>query len=241
MSLYSDYLLTEPHLSNSIPIAGPYNPDKSRSKEKDKDAIQAIVPPPWYPTGSPEDEDLRSEGLWWGLMQKDDAYVSAIPATPSMLPATPLRRKQIGKRKRRDDSPSYANGTREGEERTPPLEWPKAVNLESVMNRSVDKLFEARRIMGQIHDWQRIESEGGVLPNLRLMEAEEKERAKEEKEAWRQQRRTEAEEKKKRHKAGGEVGELEAVLSMKKAAANVLALSGFEGESPMKMIRLGES
>lgn len=105
----------------------------------------------------------------------------------------------------------------------------KPINLEDVIHRSVDKLFDARQAVNRIQEWQKIEMEGGVLPP-RVNENVVAKRAEEEERVRRTRRKVESGHAKKRRKLGGEVGEEEAALGMKKATAAMLAHAGFEGE-----------
>ena len=210
------------YLPLSLNTPGPSTFDKDKAKEM----LHNVPPPSWFP-GDPlvEDEELRLEGSWWGLMSRDEAYTSGLPSIPTMAAPTPPRRLRIGSKRQRS-SPSPIETT---EPKTPPLDPPRPVKLENVMHRSVDKLFEARKVMGQINEWQRIEADGGILLSLKMLEVEEKERAREEQTERKRRRNLEFEEARKKRKEGGEVGDREAAFVMKKATASVLAHSGFEG------------
>lgn len=219
------YTMTH-HLSLSLAHAGPSSLTQSHAKE----LLQATPPPSWYPGSvTTEDEEVHFEGSWWGVMSKEESYAAGLPAVPSMLePASP-RAARVPRSQR---VPSMSNGHANGHTaRTPPLDPPKPLNLEFAIHRNVDKLHEGRKYQRMINDWQRIEHDGGVLPNPNIVEAEERYRAQEEKAQRKRARRVEHEEAKKRRKTGGELGEEEAVSRMKKVSAVMLAHEGFESQS----------
>ena len=93
------------------------------------------------------------------------------------------------------------------------------------------KLYEARRIVGRIQDFQRVEAEGSSvpLPNLRE-EAERKAKEKEAKTERKRRRRLELEIATQRRKSGGVIGEMEAIIGLKRTASSMLAHAGFEGK-----------
>jgi len=183
----------------------------------------------WYPGSvTSEDEELHLEGSWWGVISKDESYTAGLPTVPTMLEphkSHPPRIPQL--RRRISVSHDQLNGH---EARTPPLDPPKPVKLEKVILQSVNKLNEARKVMGLIHDWQRLEMEGGLLPNIKMIEAADKAQMNELRRERKRVRKEEAEEANKRRKMGGRIGEKEAAHSMRKAAAGLLAHAGFEGE-----------
>ena len=85
--------------------------------------------------------------------------------------------------------------------------------------------------MNQIQDWQRTEMEGGVLPPIQRFN--EKADRRKRKRAWMELREREKEmreEGRGRAKDGGEVGEEEAVMKIRRATAGMLAHAGFEGQ-----------
>lgn len=219
------YSMTQ-HTSLALDHAGPSTLAQARSKE----LLNNVAPPAWYGVEIGEDdEEARLEAAWWTMMSRDEAYIAGLPAAPTMLPMTPAPKPRIPRRKR---SPA-ANGHSHlsGEISPPPLEYPKAVNLEDAIHRNVDRLNEARNVMGLIHDWQRIEAEGGVLPpNPAVQQAAHRAQARSEREERKRARREEDMEASKRRRLGGEVGEQEATQTLKKASAGLLAHAGFEGQ-----------
>lgn len=110
-----------------------------------------------------------------------------------------------------------------------PKPKPKPIDLETVIHRSVDKLYEARNIVYKIQEWQKAETDGSVLPP-RMNETLMLERERVEREERNRVRRMEMGHARKRRKLGGEVGEEEAALGMKRATASMLAHAGFDGE-----------
>lgn len=114
---------------------------------------------------------------------------------------------------------------------------PKPVNLSNVIHRSVDSLFDIRKTVGKIHDWQKAEHEGILLPPPKPhVEREERRLAKQEWNERKRRRREERSEAKKRSRQGGEVGEKEAALSMRLATGSMLAQAGFEGMSEVCLL-----
>ena len=215
------------HLAISLNQAGPSSLDKGKARE----LVQSTRPPAWYPaSGTTEDDEWKLEGGWWGVMSKDESYTESLPSVPRM--ASPITPRRVKIKRQREVTPPQNGSAEPG---TPPLDPSKSVNLESVIHRNVNKLNEARKVMGMIHDWQRIETEGGVLPNMQAQEAEERSREKEEAEQRKAARRAEADEARKRRKSGGDVGEREAALAMKKSSAALLAHSGFEGANEVAL------
>lgn len=104
----------------------------------------------------------------------------------------------------------------------------KKADLGRMVEHSVDELFDARKFVNQIHDFQKAEVDGGILPAFDDGEGEKLER----KELGRERKRKKVAEREqaiKRRKIGGEVGEKEAILSMKRSSASLLAHVGFEG------------
>lgn len=214
------------HLSLSLAHAGPSTISRARAKE----LVQNTPPPSWYSVQTPGDEenDRNFEGGWWGTMAKDEAYTAGLPAVPMMADPTTPRRARIPSKKKSpiQEKRPQANGSKE---KTPPLDPPKPVRLESLIHRNVDKLHEARRVMSQIHEFQRLEAEDGILPDIAAVEARERARAKEERAERKRQREEELVESQKRRKLGYEVGGKEASLALKRATAGMLAHAGFEG------------
>jgi transcriptional activator SPT7 len=211
----------------SLSLPGGFFSDKGKAKE----VLHGVLPPPWYP-GATEDEEHKLEGNWWSVMGKDEAYVGGLPTAPIMAPFSPPRKKRIPSRRRKTSLPNgNAAHTPNGDgPPVPELLPPKPISLENAIHRSVDKLGEARRMINQIQEFQRIEAEGGVLPPVDYGDAA-IEREREEGAKRKRQRQVEYAKVVKRRKRGGEVGETEAVLIVKRATASMLAHAGFEGES----------
>ena len=209
----------------SLNLPSPSFSDKGKAKE----ILHGASPPPWYPNlATNDDEEAKLEGSWWGAVGRDEAYMAGLPAVPMMAPLSGARRRKIPRHTTRHLS--IPNGD-DDRPKTPSLVSPKPISLESVIHRSVDKLCEARRVVGKIQDFQRIEAEGGLLPlPNRDDEDETKEAERKERVERKRKRKAEGVEAKKRRKTGGEVGEPEAVHAMKKTTAGMLAHAGFEGE-----------
>ena len=203
--------------------AGPSFSDKGKAKE----ILRTTPAPEWYPKSlRSDDEEHKLEGGWWGSLGKDESYMACLPAVPVMASPDAIRRRRIHVRKCRPLSVS--NG--DMQPRTPPLVSPRPVSLSRVVNRSVDKLCEARRVFQQIQDFQRMEAEGGQLPILHPVEDDEgNERKKLERIHRRRRRKDDSEDLSKRRRNGGETGEAEAVMILKKNTASMLAHAGFEG------------
>lgn len=213
-------------LSTSLNQAGPCFSEKGKAKE----ILFSTAPPSWYPVTTDADNDeLKLEGAWWSVIGKDEGYLAGLPVVPTMPGPSVIRKRRIpGRNKRRLSMP---NGIADLSK--PPRISSAPVSLEKVVHRSVDKLSEARRVVGQIQDFQRIEAEGGVLPVPNPAEEEERrERNKQERIGRKRRRKAEFLEAKKRRKTGGEIGETEAVMALKRTTASMLAHSGFEGELP---------
>jgi len=204
-------------------------------------------------------DDHTLEGQWWGFVAKDEAYTSGLPVMPSMIPPTGSRPKVLGRsRKRRKITPASetANNNHEtcftdssatlvDEPQSMVLPKPsqstptstrvlhsKPVNLTTKIHRNVDTLFNIRKTVNQIQDWQKAENEGLPLPIPRPHI--EKEERRQELELRNERKRRRAEEKaetKKRIRSGGEVGEEEAALSVRAATGSMLAQAGFDGMS----------
>ena len=130
--------------------------------------------------------------------------------------------------KRKSFLPNGSPLIHESPRRPPSLIHSKPASLENIVHKSVDRLFQARKVVNQIQDFQKAEQEGGILPVFDNGE-EEKARRKEESDERKRKRKNEREEAIKRRRAGGEVGETEAILTLKKASAAMLAHAGFEG------------
>lgn len=206
---------------------GPSFSDKGKARE----VLYGNAPPSWYPVSvTTDDEDAKLEGYWWGLNSKDESYVSGLPAVPSMVEGPSRKRRRIARRK---STPEVNGDARmRGDSAPPPLVPSKPVSLERIVQKSVDKLNDARRTMGIIQDWQRYYEGDGLGPIPAPLEPPEADRARRAQEKIdrkrkRQEIRTQAGE---RGKVGGEVGEAEAVLSMKRTTASMLASAGFEGD-----------
>lgn len=236
----------------SLDEPGPSFSDKGKAKE----LIYSTPPPPWYTAAEGDDsENAKLDGGWWAWAGKDESYTSGLPAVPIMAgPSTmtavastskrlrrrsqtglesPARRKKVmiqnGDMIRSDDTlfdepdrlhsaldPSYKKPRR------------KPIHLETVIHRSVDKLFEARHVVHKIQEWQKAEMDGSVLPP-RLNEQLVQERERAEREERKRIRKVEVGHARKRRKSGGEVGEEEAALGMERATASMLAHAGFDG------------
>lgn len=109
---------------------------------------------------------------------------------------------------------------------------PKPINLTNVIHRSADRLFDIRKSVSKIHEFQKAENEG-IPPPVYKPHIEREER-RQERQEWNERKRRRKEERaeaRKRGKLGGEVGEKEAALNMRMATASMLAQAGFEGES----------
>lgn len=220
----SPYSMTH-FLSIALNQPGPSFSDKGKAKE----ILRATPPPAWYPASvTSDDEDVKLEGSWWSFIGKDETYTAGLPSVPMMAHVTPPRKRRMpGRKIRRSSVPNGDSGIH----KTPPLVLPGPVSMEKVVYRSVDKLCEARRVVGQIQEFQRIETEGGILPTPNQDEEEErKEREKKERISKKRRRKAELVEATKRRRTGGEIGEAEAVMGVKKTTASILAHAGFEGE-----------
>ena len=212
-------------------LAGPSFSDKGKAKE----IIASSTAPGWYTPAEQEGAEDGGVGKWWGSLTKDEAYTGGMPSTPSMAPPAPRRILRIKKKTRRKSS--RTNGGTLGLDghsppsQTPSLLSPRPVKLERLVHRNVDKLFEARRLMGQIQDWQRIEREGGVLPPVQKFNRKlEREQRRAERASRRDQEDEYGAERKTKVQLGGEIGEAEAVAGIRRATAGMLAHAGFEGE-----------
>lgn len=104
-----------------------------------------------------------------------------------------------------------------------------AVDLEASVLAGASSLAESSRVYGKILDFQRLEVEGGILPPIERFELSQAAR-REEKQERKRAIRTERVEARKRRRIGGEVGDAEAVQSVKRASAGLLAHAGFDGE-----------
>lgn len=234
-------------LALSLNLPGPSFSEKGKAKE----VLRAHTPPPWYQPGDNADADeAKLEGAWWAYIQKDENYTASLPVVPQMVPpgrsSTKKRRLNgiSGHHRRRSISLSV-NGHSSVTlvDRSPPEPTkhelpalihskPKSVNLGNVIHRSVDHLFDIRKTVGKIHDWQKAEHEGILLPPPKPhIEREERRLAKQEWNERKRRRRDERSEAKKRSRQGGEVGEKEAALAMRLATGGALAHAGFEGPS----------
>ena len=237
--------------SFSLGVPGPSTLEKGKAK----DTSACLAAPSWYPslpvteTGQEGEDDSLAEGSWWGSLSREDAYVSGMPVAPAMRPVESSPKRTMGKRKRRRlstgenglDIPHPSNGRIKANGHSPHSPGTpsrayakpenKLVNLQRRVEKNVDKLFEARKVMGQILDWQRLETEGAPLPRpFNFNDPVEKEKRRIAKAKRKASARTEIQGKKQRRKSGGEVGEAEAAISIKKATAGMLAHAGFEGQ-----------
>lgn len=217
----------------SLNRPGPSYAEKGKARE----ATAGSTVPGWYV--GPDEDAAKAEGSWWGAMSKDEAYTGGLPAKSFM--STPMARpyKQIPKRLLRRkslQSPGHStiqNGTTAISSRG------RTVHLERLVQKSVEELGTARRIANSIHDWQRIEAEGGALPPIERFDREQAMRKEEEAE-----RKRDAKEEKrdasKRRRLGGEMGEKQAATECKRATAGMLAHAGFDGRlsSHLGMMRL---
>lgn len=216
----------------SLSQPGPSFSDKGMARE----ILYGNAPPPWYPvSAATDDEDAKLEGYWWGVTGKDEAYVSGLPAVPTMVEGPSSKRKRISQR-RGSMSPKQPNGTngsarRPRSDSEPPALIPsKPVSLERLVHKSIDSLAETRRTMNLIQEWQRFEIEGGPPPPPLEPPDVERNRKAEEQAELKRKRKEARVEANKRRKIGGEVGEEEATLSLKRAVAGMLAHAGFEGK-----------
>ncbi|KAK8869732.1 hypothetical protein IAR55_000300 [Kwoniella newhampshirensis] len=216
----------------SLDQAGPSFSDKGKARE----ILYGNAPPLWYPAPvTTDDEDVKLEGYWWGAMTGDEAYVGGLPAVPNMVSPEPPKRKKI-KRKLSAILPNgaVADGDPTARPELSPKKSPKTLgskplSMKKVIHQTVDKLHDARQVIHRIQEFQRVEAEGGLIPS-RVLETEEEKALKDEARLERRQRRREERtEARKREKDGAEIGEKEAVLGTKKAAAGMLAHAGFEG------------
>jgi transcriptional activator SPT7 len=207
------------YLPLSLSCGPPYS-DKGKAKE----ILFGSVAPPWYPEKL-EDEEAKLEGSWWGAMAKDDALVAGLPSIPAMVPYSPKRRKGSIPR------PRHTSAARESAtaSRTASITKAKPISLGRTIQTTVDKLFQTRQDAARIVDIQRIEADGGVLPPL-VDEKEERRANRMEHSARKRKRKAEKGEADQRRAAGGEMGEEEAALAMKRAGASLLAHAGFDGE-----------
>lgn len=220
-----------------ISLASSSTAHSSYEKGKARDMLLNSAAPAWYPADNVDDEDVKLQAGWWALATRDDAYVSSLPAVPFMAPAQAAKRKRLQSRSKRKTSVVPMDEDGRSPSKTPSLVPSKQVKLESTIRSSVDKLFEAKKVMGHIHEWQRLEIEGGIPPRWDPNDPVEKEGRRQERLERKQREHEEGLESRKRRKLGGEVGEAEAVLSMRKATANMLAHSGFDGECLSHVMR----
>ena len=88
----------------------------------------------WYPA---ETEEAKADVAFWASMMRDEAYITSLPACPTM--AEPPAKRQ----KRR-----------------------KGNALASTIYETVGSLNEARRISNLIVDFRRAEQEGSMLPQI---------------------------------------------------------------------------
>ncbi|WVQ78346.1 hypothetical protein IAT38_000431 [Cryptococcus sp. DSM 104549] len=235
--------------SVSLTEAGPSFSDKGKARE----ILYGHAPPPWYPVasaGAAEDEESKLEGYWWGAMTGDEALLAGLPAVPYMARPEPVKRRRA---KRPVVVPPLPNGIVNGHSDVPngdasssshpapptshdPSSPTKPLSVKNLVYRTVNNLNSMRQAMNKIHEFQRIENEGGLLPARSLEPTEEeKELEEEERHERRERRRAERVEADARRREGGEVGQEEAVGVVKQCAAGMLAHAGFEGANEMAL------
>lgn len=219
------------YLPISLNDPGPSFSEKGKAKE----ILHNIPPPSWYSVLGAEEDESKLEGSWWTAFSKDDAYVSGLPPITQIISSSPVPRSRIPGRRHRISQP---NGSSNRPHADRPPGFPETVVLKKAVHRAVDKLNEGRRIMHQIGEWQRIEAEGGMLPPAILDDPDLKDRHKGDALDLRRRREEEKGHAVKRRKFGGEIGEKEAAMALKKAAASMLAHAGFEGESNCMFIEI---
>jgi transcriptional activator SPT7 len=226
-------------LRYSFDEAGPSFSDKGKARE----VLCSTPAPPWY-NPADDSEQAKLEGGWWGYAAKDESYTSGLPAVPVMatpyLDGPPTPRRRVRRKSpivNGESSYSHSSATLVDEPSSsilppkhPRTKSRQVIQLETVVHRSVDKLFEARQVVNRIQEWQKAETEGGILPP-KLNEQVIMERERSEEKERRRIRRDEGKHARKRRKLGGEVGEEEAAVGMKRATASMLAHAGFDGES----------
>ena len=204
-----------------------YNPDKGKARE----ILQSTTPPPWYP--ATDLDETKPDATLWRYLGRDESLVAGLPALPTMAPPEAPPRRRI--RPRPPGPPkgvahTRINGAQRSEKlNTPPLEPSAPRSIKRIIDKSVDKLNESRRIIGKIHEWQRLEAEGHALIPPKLDDPEEKALRREESSRLKEYAREESNIARERRKLGGEVGEAEAALQLRTATASMLALSGFDG------------
>lgn len=181
-------------------------------------------------------------------MAKDENYTAALPAVPQMLPPSgrPAKRRRAPaaaprlrlKDRDRRATPESSSTTLVDHDHSnspkslPSLVHPKPVNLTNVVHRSADHLADIRKSVAKIHDFQKAENEGYLIPPPKPhVEREERRVAKQEWNERKRRRKEDRAEARKRARQGGEVGEREAAFSVRQATAGMLAQAGFEGES----------
>ncbi|KAK6902974.1 hypothetical protein L486_06429 [Kwoniella mangroviensis CBS 10435] len=212
----------------SLNQPGPSFSDKGKAKE----ILYGNAPPSWFPMPSSvtpvsagyDEEDFKLEGYWWGAMSStnEDALIGGLPSIPQMVDPVPPKRKRIKLSHRSingNDPTSSPKKVNRG----------KPVNMRKTIHGTVNRLHESRMLINRIQEFQRIELEGGILPSRELQTQKEKLIKKEEAYQRSLARQEELERSKERQKAGGEVGDQQAALELKKATAAMLAHSGFEG------------
>nr|XP_019042309.1 hypothetical protein I302_08911 [Kwoniella bestiolae CBS 10118]OCF21239.1 hypothetical protein I302_08911 [Kwoniella bestiolae CBS 10118] len=238
----SPALIRTPYsMTHFMPVSlnqpGPSFSDKGKAKE----ILYGNAPPTWFPMPSSstpistgyDEEDLKLEGYWWGAMSStnEDALIGGLPSIPQMCDPIPPKRKRIKR--------SHPHGKIPNGDVISPKKGKKSrdgpVNIRRMVHSTVEKLHESRTTMNRIQEFQRVELEGGVLPSRELESQKEKLMKKEEKYQRSLAREEDLEKIKERRKAGGEVGEEEAVGELKRASAALLAHSGFEGANEIAL------
>ncbi|WWC89960.1 uncharacterized protein L201_004889 [Kwoniella dendrophila CBS 6074] len=189
-----------------------------------------------------DDEDLKLEGYWWGAMSasNEDALISGMPSIPQMVDPVPTKKKRIKRFKSChqksplqalvsiDGVPTSTVSTSPGKQAKKKPK-PKVINTKRMIYETNEKLHESRNIINRIQEFQRIEYEGGILPSNILESKTEKLIKKEEKFERIRNKKEEKLKSIKRKNQGGEMGEEQAVLQLKKSSAALLAHNGFEG------------
>lgn len=218
--------------------------DKAKAKE-----LLANVPVPgWLAPPEVEDEEYSQlEARYWGLMGRDEAYLAGLPAVPTMCAARlPPKRKIPSYKKRRlsvpNGEPKMPNGHALMDREPTPALSPerRPVDLGGIMDHTAETLDMTRTYAYKIADWQRAETEGGLLPGPALMKREEKAIQAAAKQARVDKRRLRREREKRargRRAEGGEMNEAQAAAEMRRAAGTLLAHAGFEGLSAVHVSR----
>ncbi|WVF72103.1 hypothetical protein IAT40_006915 [Kwoniella sp. CBS 6097] len=194
------------------------------------DAIVAGLPavptmvPPEQPTTLPRRRRLRTrprsprKSVNGVLLPNGDESAPVSVPLPSRKSISPLTSKRA-----LDKMTETEEQERKSKQRIKPI------SVKKVVHRTVDRLHDARQLIHRIHEFQRIENEGGILPSRELVTEKERITKQEERARRVEMRTAEKKEVMGRKKEGGEVGEEEAALGLKRASAGLLAHAGFEG------------